>query len=128
MPIASQLDNPHLWMLVRGNLGQTALLNADLEAARSAFREELELCRDLDFLPFVCEGLRGFAALAAVAGDLDRAARLHGAADTHRYGQPEDEVDARLEAEFFGDVRGRPARADGAALSLDDAIEYALAG
>ena len=63
-----------------------------------------------------------------MAGDLDRAARLHGAADTHRYGQPEDEVDARLEAEFFGEVRGRPARADGAALSLDDAIEYALAG
>ena len=80
------------------------------------------------FRPFVCEGLRGFAALAAAAGDLDRAARLHGAAETHRYGQPEDEVEARVEARFFAGVRERPAWAGGAALSLDDAIECALAG
>ncbi len=134
MPIARRLDNPHLWMLVRGNLALTALLTSDTEAARGAFRDELRLCRELVFRPFVSEGLQGLAAVATVLGDDHCAARLCGAAAAHRDEHPGDPVDARLDATFFEPARTRSgidawnvALRDGAALSFEDAIAYALA-
>ena len=42
-PITRGLDNPFLWMLLRGNLGLAALLTGDANAACQAFREELTL-------------------------------------------------------------------------------------
>ena len=54
-------------MLLRGNAGLAALLTGDTDAARDAFREELRLCRELVDLPYASEGLRGLAAVAAVA-------------------------------------------------------------
>ena len=68
-----------------------------------------------------------------VHGDLDRAARLYGAAGSHRYGEPEDRVNARLHTSYFEPARTRHgadawdnAVAEGAALSFEDAIAYAL--
>ena len=84
IPIARELDNPYTWMMLRGNFGLAALLTGDTDAARGAFREELELCRELVVRPFASEGLLGLAAVAAVDGDADRAARLAGAAAAHR--------------------------------------------
>ena len=133
IPIARGLDNPHMWMLVRGNEAMAALLAGDLEAARLAFREELRLCRDLGFLPFVFEGLRGIAALAAARDDPGRAARLCGAAATHRHGQPDDAAQAQLDVTFFDAARARcgadawdAAFREGAELSVADAIASAL--
>jgi predicted ATPase len=132
-PTTRGLDNPFLWMLLQGNSGLAALLTGDTDAARQAFREELTLCRDLVFLPFASEGLAGLAAVSTVHGDDDRAARLLGAAAQHRYGQPKDPVDARLDATFFEPARTRrgadewdAAAREGSALSFEDAIAYAL--
>ena len=89
-------------MILRGNIGLAALLTGDTDAARDAFREELELCRELGR-----PALRRPKASSASPpsppsdGDLDRAARLRGAAAAHRYGEPEDAVEARLDATFF---------------------------
>jgi hypothetical protein len=120
-------------MLLLGNFGLAALLTGDTDAAAEALREELTLCRELVFLPVACEGLNGLAAVAAVGNDLSRAARLTGAAAAHRYGQPEHRVDARLRASFFEPARTRcrdddwdAAAREGAALSFQDAIAYAL--
>jgi tetratricopeptide (TPR) repeat protein len=128
IPIASRLDDPSLWMLLRGNLGLAALLTGDTESAQREFREELRLCRELVHLPYASEGLRGLAAVAALHGDPHRAARLVGASDTHRYGQAYEAMEARLETAFFEGARARcgadawNAAADkGAALSFDDA-------
>ena len=73
------------------------------------------------------------SAIAAVHDDLHRAARLSGAAAAHRYGQPEDALDARLDATFFAPARARcgadawhDTAREGAALSFEDAIAYAL--
>ncbi len=107
VPIARELDNPHMWMLVRGNAAMAALLAGDVEAARSAFRDELRLSRELGFLPFVFEGLRGLAAIAAADGDPDRAARLCGAAERHRHDQPDDAPHAQLDATFLDAARAR---------------------
>jgi hypothetical protein len=127
------LDNPFLWMLLRGNFGLAALLTGDTDAARQAFREELALCRDLVYLPFAAEGLAGLAGVSTVRGDDHRAARLVGAATAHRYGQPRDPVDARLDATFFKPARTRhgadtwdAAAREGSVLSFADAIAYAL--
>jgi predicted ATPase/class 3 adenylate cyclase len=132
-PTTRAVDNPFLWMLLQGNLGLAALLTGDTDAARQAFREELALCRDLVYLPFASEGLAGLAAVSAVHGDDHRAARLVGAAAEHRYGQPKDPVDARLDTTFFGPARTRhgadewdAAAREGRTLSFDDAIAYAL--
>jgi hypothetical protein len=133
IPIARGLDYPSMWMMVRGNLGLAALLTGDTDVADHAFREELRLCRELVVLPFACEGLLGLAAVAAVNGNVDRAARLAGAAAAHVYGQSPDIIEARLDAAFFEAARSRcgvdawdTAGREGAALSFQDAIAYAL--
>jgi hypothetical protein len=120
-------------MLVCSQWGLAALFTDDAAGAVAAFREALELARELVVLPVAFEGLRGLAAIAASHGDLDRAARLYGAAGTHRYDEPEHPVDVRVRDTFFAPARARhgvkawdaAARA-GAALGFRDAIAYAL--
>ena len=91
------------------------------------------LCRELVVRPFATEGLRGIAAIATVDGDDDRAARLLGAAEAFRYGDPEDEVQARLATRFFEPARERhgteawdAAAREGNALSFADAVAHGL--
>jgi predicted ATPase/class 3 adenylate cyclase len=132
-PIVQDLDNPGTWMDLCGTMGLAALFTGATDAARDAFREELELCRRLIALPNASEGLLGLAAVAVVDGDLSDAARLRGAAGAHSYGQQQDDVDARLEAAFFAAARTRhgadawdTAVREGARLSFEDAIAHAL--
>jgi predicted ATPase/class 3 adenylate cyclase len=133
IPIAQGLDNPFLWILIRGNFGLAALLTGDTDAARRSFREELRLCRELVMRPIASEGLRGLAGVAAVGGDAKRAALLVGAAAATSYGQQQDVVDARLDEHFFEPARIRcgtdvwdAAARDGGTLSFEEAIAYAL--
>jgi hypothetical protein len=132
-PIVRDLDNPGTWMILRGNTGLAALLTGETDAARDAFREELEICRELVALPVASEGLLGLAAVSVVHGDLNQAARLRGAATAHGYGQQQDAMEARLEAAFFATARRRhgadawdAAVRAGAQLSFENAIAYAL--
>jgi tetratricopeptide (TPR) repeat protein len=133
IPLTRKLNDPFVWMLLRRKVGLAALFTGDTEAARDAFREQLELCQDLVVLPAAYEGLGGLAAVAVVRDDLDRAARLCGAAAAHRYGDPENAIDTRLDAAFFEPARTRRAPEawdaavrDGSALNFNDAIAYAL--
>jgi hypothetical protein len=128
-----ELDTPVVWMILRGNTGLVALLTGDTDTARVAFREELKLCRQHVALPIASEGLLGLAAVAVAHGKLRHAAQLRGAAAAHGYGQQQTDVEARLEAAFFTAARTRhradawdAAAREGAALSLEDAIAYAL--
>jgi hypothetical protein len=133
IPVARGLDDPFTWMFNRGNFGLAALLTGNTAAAEHAFREELTICRELVILPIASEGLRGLAAVPAVHGDLDRAARLAGAAAAHLYDQPHGVVEAWVEAAFLEVARTRrgidawdAARREGAAFSFQDAVAYAL--
>jgi predicted ATPase len=131
--LTRELDDPFLWMLVRGKSGLAALFKGDTAGAAAAFGEALELARELVVLPVTFDGLRGLAAVAVRHGDLDRAARLYGAAGAHHYGEPENPVDVRVCDTFFAPARARhgtdawdgAARA-GATLDFHDAIAYAL--
>ena len=117
-----------------GNSALASLLTGEIDEARRAFRDELRLCRELRFLPFVDEGLQGLAAVAAAEdNDLERAARLAGAADAHRYGAPVHPVETRVDSTFIEPARSRSdadawdeAFQAGAGLSFEQAIAYAL--
>jgi serine/threonine-protein kinase PknK len=133
-PLVRRLNQPYVWMTLRGKAGFAELFNADTAAAREAFREALMLCRELVVLPAASRVFDGLAAVAVLHNDLDRAARLYGAAVAHRYGEPRDAVDARLRATFLDPARTRrgpgawdAAVCEGEALSFTDAIAYALA-
>jgi hypothetical protein len=122
-----------MWMNLQGNLALAALLTDDTDTARDAFREALVLSRQLVVPLIASEALLGLAALDAMRGDTRRAARLVGAATAHRYDQSQDLVNARLDAAFLEDARTRcgadtwdAAMSEGATLSLEDAIAYAL--
>jgi predicted ATPase/class 3 adenylate cyclase len=132
-PVVYALDDRFGLMINSGNLGLAALLTGDTDTASHAFCEELTLCRDMVVRPVVFEGLRGLAAVAVVHGDDQRAATLVGAADAHRYDQPEGPVDARLDETFFEPARTRcgtdawnAGAREGSVLSFEEAIAYAL--
>jgi predicted ATPase/class 3 adenylate cyclase len=133
LPVARALDAPYLWMMVKGNLGLAALLTGDTERARGAFREELALSRELVVLAFAHECLSGLAAVAAVDGDDDRAARLLGAARALRLDDHVDPLQERLAARFFEPARARhgvgawdAGMRQGRAMSSADAFAYGL--
>jgi tetratricopeptide (TPR) repeat protein len=133
LPVVRGLEHPSMWMMVRGNLGLAALLTGDTDTARDAFREALALSRQLVVPLIASEALLGLAAIDATRGDARRAARLVGAATAHRHDQPPDLVSARLDAAFLEDARTRcgadtwdAAISEGATLSLEEAIAYAL--
>jgi len=119
--------------MLSGNTGLAALFTDDADAAHDAFRDELEICRELAVLPFAGEGLGGLAAVAIRRGELERAAWLLGAAEAHRHGQPKDVIDDRLRTTFFDPARGRLGEdawdatvRRGAAMSFEVAIAAAL--
>jgi hypothetical protein len=130
---AGDTDDASTQMFISGNAGLAALLTGDTDTAQDAFRAELRLCHELVVPAFAAEGLLGLAAIAADRGDVQRAARLSGAATTHGHDQTDPDIRARLAASFFDPARTRE-RADawdadvreGAALSFDEAIAYAL--
>jgi tetratricopeptide (TPR) repeat protein len=133
IPVARSLEDPYAWMITSGNVALAALLTGEIDAASRAFREELRLCREMVVRPLVFEGLRGLAAVAVVGDDPTRAATLVGAAAAHRYGQPEDALDARLDRAFFEPARTRhgaeawdATARDAGGLSFEDAVAYAL--
>jgi predicted ATPase len=130
VPLVRELDDPSLWMLLRGDAGLLALAAGERDAARDAFCDALGLSHDLVHLPALGDALTGLAAVAAVDEDVPRAARLAGAAAAH--GVPDDSFAARLERTFLEPARARctaaewrTAAAEGAGLSLDQAIHYA---
>jgi predicted ATPase/DNA-binding SARP family transcriptional activator len=133
VPIVRALDDGFLWMVVCGNLGLARLLTDEPDGACAAFREELGLCRELVVPVWAREGLLGLAAVAAIRGDDERAARLKGASDAQRLGEPEgDLMMGRIDATFFRGARERLGDRwdhlvqDGAALGFDAGIAYAL--
>jgi predicted ATPase/class 3 adenylate cyclase len=132
--VTRELDDPFDWMILQTNVGLVALLDGDIDTARRAIRQALKLSREL-VVPLVAgEAMRTLAAVAVIDNDLARAARLVGAAATHAYEHVDDErVHARLDTIFFRPAESRygadawdAARTSGAALSLLDAIAYAL--
>jgi len=134
LPIARESGEPRSLTAVWGNLGLVQLLTGDDTGARTAFEEQLQLCRDHNIRRWGAdEGLGGLAAIAAHQQHFDRAARLLGAA-TALGPIADPALMATLERLFFdpararlGDTRWSDAVQAGRRLAFRDAIEFALA-
>ena len=118
-----------------GNLGHVALYQRDYERAAKLFREALELARQLVFKLGIAEYLAGLGGVAAADGRHERAARLLGAAEEMlsllgAFLRPPDraEYERSIAATRAGlnDTAFAAAWAEGKAMTLDQAIEYAL--
>ena len=117
------------------NLGDVLRAEEDLDGARSAYEAVLRIGRRNGDTWNIAGALLGLAFLAGDAGDWDRAAVLHGAAQAcqDRTGNPWQEPAARDRRDsldqaraHLGDEQLERAYAHGKALSLDQALDLAL--
>ena len=117
------------------DLGYVLRAEGDLDGARSAFRASLRIGRRNGDNWHMAAAILGLACLAGDAGDWDRAAALHGAAQAFRdrTGNPWHVYEARGRRDSLDQARARlgdeqleRAYAQGMALSLDKAFELAL--
>jgi predicted ATPase/class 3 adenylate cyclase len=138
MECACQLDDPWAVFFIRTNMALAKLFLNDLDQAERGFGEALALCQDAGAEDVVVETLLGLAAVAALRGDHARSARLAGAALGHAYPErttEEETIWSRIGAEILTPARERYGREgwdhaarEGAALSVQEAVELALAG
>src|SRR5829696_2842066 len=120
------------------NLGWAALLEGDYERARTPFEESLVVSKELGDKIVASDSLEGMACISAAQGGALRAGRLFGAAEALREGvgavpyqlNPEEEswrepylAAARSQ---LGEDSWEEALAQGRAMSMEEAIEYAL--
>jgi DNA-binding CsgD family transcriptional regulator len=120
-------------------LGWVALLQDDHARAKTSYQESLTLCRELGDERIASESLEGLACVASSQGESARAARLFGAAEELRESlreavaiQHNPEEDA-WRTPYLSAARSRldeasweEACAEGRAMSMEQAIEYAL--
>jgi hypothetical protein len=112
-----------------------ALLQDDLGRAADLYRESLSLSWDSGLNPLVQGGLEGFACVAGAKGEVERAARLWGAAqalhETKGILRDPDflaEADARTSAvrSGMGEEAWEAALRKGRAMTLDEAVSFAM--
>jgi predicted ATPase/DNA-binding CsgD family transcriptional regulator len=118
-------------------LGISALDRDDPERAAALYEDDLRVLRGLKDKTGTAYGLRGMAGVASLRGDATRAARLWGAAEAlgEAIGLPLSPLDrshpdyARLLAAArsqLDEAAWEAARAEGKAMTPEQAIEYAL--
>lgn len=117
------------------NLGWIALLQNDLDGAAALFEESLVLAWDNGMKPSVLTTLEGYACVAGAMGAAQRAAQLWGAAQAlqETMGILRDtdwltEADERMSAlrSGLGEQAWEEARQKGRAMTLEEAVSYAL--
>jgi tetratricopeptide (TPR) repeat protein len=118
------------------NLGIVALRQDDHKQAESFCRESLTLSREIGGIWQIEQGLAGLAGAAALKGQYERAARLFAAAEALRTSlgrqrsiADQADYDKRVASTRarLGDMAFAAAWAEGRAMTLEQAIEYALA-
>ncbi len=118
------------------NLGLASLGLGERERAMGSFEEALRMSQDMGRTPQVIETLEGMASLAGAMGKATRAAHLWGAAEAARQAtgiiafSPGElalhEPHLALASSQLGDEAWQEALAEGRAMSLEEAAQYAL--
>ncbi len=117
-------------------LAKVMLQQGDYQRAAELFRESLRLSHETGFRWVTVECLVGLAGVSTADGNYDRAARLFGAAAALREAigdrlAPQEQADYDRRLAFtrkgLGDASFAAAWAEGQAMTLEQAIEYALA-
>jgi predicted ATPase/DNA-binding SARP family transcriptional activator len=113
--------------------GDQALDRRDVSEARRLYRESLEIGLQLKHDTQMAYCLAGLAAVGALRGRLDQAARLWGSINAFERtsGTPLNDAERRRYERVLGGLEREPDTsvyfADGSAMTLDEAVEYALA-
>jgi predicted ATPase len=117
------------------SLGWVALLRGDSERARALYAESLGLKREVGDKLVTPEPLEGLASVAGARGEAERAARLFAACEALRevMGTPPEPGDSTLQEPYLSAARSQldetswqEVWAQGRAMTLDEAISYAL--
>jgi predicted ATPase/class 3 adenylate cyclase len=117
------------------NLGWAALARGDHKRAKTLHEENLLLCRELGAKLIASESLEGLACVAAATGEVERVAKLFGAAQTQReaVGYLHAPRDHALLEPYLAAARSQldeaswqEAWARGRAMTPEEAISYAL--
>lgn len=117
------------------NLGLTATARSEYDAGYEWLARSLTVARDETSLPSVAIALEAIAGALAAQGNFSLAARLYGAAQRQleATGSQPDATDTAIYEPYLGrartqlgDARFAALRAEGHALSADEAIELAL--
>lgn len=133
----SSLKYPNGIAIAHGILGVVGLHEHDRDAADSNLRRSLELARASGIKHLIAESLHGMAAVASIDGDLERTARLWGAASALKAAlvMPLTQSEEFIVADYLEPARGglsdeayARASTEGAAMTMDEAIEYAIGG
>ena len=120
---------------VSATMGLVLRAEGDLDGARSTFEAALRIGRRNGDTWHMADAILSLAVLAGDAGDWQRAAVLHGAAEAFldRTGSPRAEPEARYRQDsldqaraHLGDEQLERAYAQGMALSLEKALDLAL--
>jgi len=131
-----ELENKTATSDVLNNLGAALVCLGEPGNAAPYFREALETAYALSNRITTSCSLDGFSAIAVIEGDLEKAALLFGAADEIRntIGYEIEPAEAGFRDRFISQLRGEmpaediePAWQKGRKISLEDAIEIALA-
>ncbi len=117
-------------------LGIAMLQQGDYQRATEVFTKSLRLSRETGFRWMTFECVVGLAGVCGAHGEHDRAARLFGAAESlrenighHRSPQDQADYDRRVAStrSGLGEAAFTAAWAEGRAMTMEQAIEYALA-
>jgi predicted ATPase/tRNA A-37 threonylcarbamoyl transferase component Bud32 len=132
----SQAGNKEGMGITHMNLGAVAYWECDLRAAHLHFMKGLAMAQELEHRASISLCLDGLAAVAMKRGDLERAARLAGAAAALResIGYKQETADRLFCDTYIAELRAAlfeeaftAAYEEGRALRTDDAIVLALA-
>ncbi len=117
------------------SLGNVTRAQGDYAAARSLYNESLTISRELGDKPVLVQLLEDIGGLAAQEEQMERALRLVGAAMVLREAigarlppAEQERLEGMLESarQPLGEAAAAAAMAEGRAMSLEQAIEYAF--
>jgi len=130
-----QVGNKYHIPNLQCSLANVSLRRGDYERAMTLYRQSLVLRKEIGDKPGLVQCLEGLAGVACAQGDYEKAAGLFGAAEALRETlavprAPSDQADhdqrvASARA-ALGDANFAAAWAEGRAMTLEQAIEYAL--
>jgi predicted ATPase/Tfp pilus assembly protein PilF/DNA-binding XRE family transcriptional regulator len=136
LELGRELGNQRAIAICLNNLGNVTYMQEDYPAARSLYLESLQMRRDLGDNWGMAVSLAGLGAVAVESGEAQRGARQLAASDALREAigvvmEPDDRIPydravASAHAQL-GEVDFEKARQEGRAMSMEQAIDYALA-
>jgi len=130
-----EVGDRHYLATTLHSLGNVTRAQGDYAAARSLYNESLTISRELGDKPVLVQLLEDIGGLAAQEGQMERALRLVGAAMVLREAigarlppAEQERLEGMLESarQSLGEAAAAAAMAEGRAMSLEQAIEYAF--